>query len=72
MIQGTAVEWGSMKPNLSRSEYTIPTMWGASPVTRIVGRRGQDFCSLRVQNRYLGYEWWDGSMTLNGTLYWIS
>ena len=73
VIQGTGVEWGSMMtPRLYRTDYDIPTMWGTSPITRVVGRRGQDFCSLRVNGRYLGYEWWDGSMTLNGTIYWMT
>jgi hypothetical protein len=47
-------------------------MWGPlSRVTRVVNRRGQDYCELHVGGIFIAMEWWDGTMSIFGQMYTI-
>jgi len=61
-----------MKPNLLRHAYKIPTFWAAPPLTRTIERREQYWSSLYVGKEYIGIEWGDSGISMNGKLYDIS
>jgi apolipoprotein N-acyltransferase len=64
-----------MKPNLTRNHNEIPTMWAATKVLRTVDFTGQSWSYMQAANMtldYIGIEWADSGMSMNGKLYQIS
>ena len=64
-----------MKPNLLRLSNKIPTMWAATKIIRTVQSRGQNWSSLHLANMtldYIGVEWGDSGLSMEGKLYQIS